>query len=569
MESVRDANRWPVFGSLSGYRRKWLSGDLIAGLTVWAVLAPEALAYASIAGVSPVVGLYAAPGALLLYAAVGSSRHLIVGPMSATAALSAAAVAELATGGSDSFLALTVALAITTGIVAVIAGLLRFGFVASFISEPVLKGFIVGLALTIIAGQLPKLFGVESEGHNFFTDIGHLISHLGETNGRTLAVGLVSLAIVFLTPHWWPRLPVAMIAVIVGIAASRAFDLAAHGVALVGHVQSGLPHIGLPQASGADYLKLVPSAIGIMLVAFAEGLAAAKSYAAKSRYEIDPSRELLAVGASNLASGLCGGMVVGGSLSKTAVNGSAGARTQLSGLVAALLIIPTLLFLTGLFEDLPEATLAAVVIAAVVQLVDISSLGRFYRLGSGPFGSLASRPDFAGAIAALVGVLAFDTLPGLFIGIGISLLLLLYRASRPGIAELGRVPGTDDQYSAIDRFPDNITIPGVIVLRVDGGLFFANADTVRDRLRAEATKTGVRAIVLDGESSPFVDLTAIRMLQDVSDQLERSGVRLVLSHELGGVRESLSLAQGASSEFEIYPTVSSAVAAMGQHASVL
>ena len=247
----------PLFTSLRGYDSSWLRGDLVAGLTVWAVLVPEALAYASIAGVSPVVGLYAAPAALLLYAAFGSSRHLVVGPMS-TGALSAAAVADVATPGSAGFVAHTTALAITTGLIAVLAGVLRLGFLASFISEPVLKGFIIGLALTIVAGQLPDLFGVEGGGGDFFEKLGHLLAHLGQTSLTTLAVGLASLALVLGLRRLAPVVPGSLVTVLAGIAAVGLFNLDAHGVGIVGQIDSGLPALGTPAVAAADYLNLRP-----------------------------------------------------------------------------------------------------------------------------------------------------------------------------------------------------------------------------------------------------------------------------------------------------------------------
>ena len=443
--------RWPVFPSLAGYDRSWLRGDVLAGLTVWAVLVPEALAYASIAGVSPVIGLYAAPPALILYAAFGSSRHLVVGPMSATAALSAAAVADLTTGGPDDILAFTGVLALMTGVLALLAGLLRLGFLANFISEPVLKGFIIGLALTIIIGQVPKLFGIDKTDGNFFEQAWGVLRHLGDTQGRTLVVGAVSLAIVLGLRRWLPVVPGSLVAVIVGVLLVELFALEDKGVEIVGPIDSGLPRIGLPSGRDvADYLQAAGSAAGIMLVGFAEGLGAAKTYATRAHYDVDPNRELIGLGAANAGAGLMTGMVVNGSLSKTAVNGSAGARSQISGLVVAVLTVVTLLFLTGLFEDLPEATLAAVVIAAVVELVDIAALRELYRLYSRRLGRIygrAARPDFIAAVAALLGVLIFDTLPGLVIGVIVSLLLLLYRSSRPHVAELGRVAGTDDQFT--------------------------------------------------------------------------------------------------------------------------
>jgi MFS superfamily sulfate permease-like transporter len=304
-----------MFTSLRQYQRSWLKGDAVAGLTVWAVLVPEALAYASIAGVSPVVGLYAAPPALVLYAAFGSSRHLVTGPMAATAALSAAAVADLTTGPGH-VAAFTVALALATGVLAFMAGLVRLGFLASFISEPVLKGFIIGLALTIIVGQLPKLFGIEKGEGNFFEQAWDFATALGDTRWRTLVVGGASLALVLVLRRVAPAIPGSLVAVVFGIAVVELFSLDEHGVAIVGHIDSGLPSLGLPDGLGwRDYLATAGSAVGIMLVGFAEGLGAAKTYASRNHYDIDTNRELLGLGAANIGSALCSGMVVNGSLS--------------------------------------------------------------------------------------------------------------------------------------------------------------------------------------------------------------------------------------------------------------
>src|SRR6201996_7842042 len=457
--------RLPVFTSLHGYQKGWLRGDLIAGLTVWAVLVPESLAYASIAGVSPVVGLYAAPGALLLYAVFGSSRHLVVGPMSATAALSAATVAEYATAGSGQFVAMTAALAISAGMAALIAGLLRLGFLASFISEPVQKGFIVGLALTIIIGQLPDLFGVDKGSGDFFQKAWHLIVNLGHTHVLTLVVGLASLAVVVGLRRVAPAVPGSLVAVALGIAAVEIFKLEHHGVEIVGHVDSGLPTLGVPDVSFQQYLKLVAGGVGVMLVGFAEGLGAARTYAARHHYDIDANDELIGLGAANLASGLSNGMVVNGSLSKTAVNGSAGANSQVSGLCVAVITVLTRLLRTGRFEKLPEPTLAAIVVAAVIELVDVPALVRLYRVYSGRIGhayGVAARPDFIAAVAALLGVTVFDTLPGLVIGIAASLILLLYWASRPRVAELVKSPGAD-HYADIARLDDPARIPGLVI----------------------------------------------------------------------------------------------------------
>jgi sulfate permease, SulP family len=535
-----------LFPSLKGYRSAWLRPDLVAGLTVWAVLVPESLAYASIAGVSPVVGLYAAPPALVLYALFGSSRHLIVGPMSATAALSAAAVAP--------HFGLTPVLAVVTGIAALGAGLLRLGFLANFISEPVLKGFIVGLALTIIVGQLPKLFGVEGGDGNFFEKLWHLFGELDGTSVATLAVGVASLAIVLGLRRFAPVVPGSLVAVAFGVVLVELLD--PEGVDIVGAIDSGLPSFGLPDASASDYLNLAAGAIGVALVGFSEGLGAAKTYAAREHYDIDANRELVGLGAANLGAGLSSGMVVNGSLSKTAVNGGAGAHSQLSGLVVAVATVVTLLFLTGLFESLPEATLAAVVIAAVIELVDIPALRRLYRVWSTRLGAIygpAARADFLAALAALAGVLVFDTLPGLFIGIATSLVLLLYRASRPNVAVLGRLPG--GHWADVAR-GDAVPEPGVAVLRVEAGLFFANAEHVRREVLAHARVDDVQAVVLDAETVPYIDVTAAQALVQLRGDLERDGVRLLLARDVGQVRDVL---RREGHEQAVFPSVQSAV----------
>jgi MFS superfamily sulfate permease-like transporter len=323
--------------------------------------------------------------------------------------------------------------------------------------------------------------------------------------------------------------------------------------------------MGIPDGSLDLFGRLAGPAVGVLLIGLAEGLGAAKTYAAREHYDIDPDRELLGLGAANMAAGLSSGMVVNGSLSKTAVNGGAGARTQVSGIVVAALTIVTLLFFTGLFEKLPEATLAGVVIAAVWELVDIRSLQRLYRLSTAPLARLSgltARPDFLAAMAALVGVLVFDTLPGLFIGIAVSLTLLLYRAYRPHIATLGLVPGSDTQYGDVERHPENIRPAGVAILRVDSGIFFANAEHVRVTVREAAAEPGVRAVILDLEAAASVDVSAVRMLAELRDDLRVRGSRLVLARNLGQVRELMRLELGERSIADVYPTVAEAVAAL-------
>jgi sulfate permease, SulP family len=553
--------RWKVFQSLQGYESGWLRPDVVAGLTVWAVMIPEALAYASIAGVPPVAGLYAAVPALVLYALAGSSRHLIVGPMSATAALSAAIIAPLAAADSERFVVLSTALAIATGVVGLLAGLARLGFVASFISEPVLKGFIVGLALTIVVGQVPKFFGIEKGEGDFFDQLWSVLTGLGDTDWRTAVVGAISLALVLGLRRWLPLVPGSLVAVAFGIAAVSVFDLDAHGVAIVGHIDSGLPALGIPDGVGLhDYLDLLGPAVGVLLIGFAEGLGAAKTYAAKAGYQIDANRELYGLGAANLGSGLASGMVVNGSLSKTAVNGSAGARSQVSGLVVAALTVVTLLFLTGLFENLPDATLAAVVIAAVIELVDIASLRRLYRVWTQRLGSIygsAARADFLAALAAMFGVLLFDTLPGLLIGIGVSVLLLLYRASRPHVVSVVK---HDSLWLDAERHPDLPENPELLVVRVEAGLFFANADHVRSTVEGMCTDR-TRLVVLDAETSPSIDVTAVEMLAELRDSLARRKIEFRIARSVGQFGDELGAAQSGALPLDIYPTIHAAVAA--------
>ncbi|MFB7877846.1 SulP family inorganic anion transporter [Nocardia sp. NPDC056064] len=550
----------PVFESLQGYRRAWIRPDVVAGLTVWAVMVPEALAYASIAGVPPVVGLYAAVPALVLYALAGSSRHLVVGPMSATAALSAAIITPLAGADAGRYLALSTALAVATGIAGLLAGLIRLGFIAAFISEPVLKGFIVGLALTIIIGQVPKLFGVHKHEGNFFEQTWGLLGNLGDTQWRTLLIGLLSLAIVLGVKRWLPLVPGSLLAVVFGIVAVQLFGLDDKGVAIVGHIDAGLPALGLPGGVGFhDYLDLLGPAVGVLVIGFAEGLGAAKTYAAKSGYTIDANRELFGLGAANLGSGLASGMVVNGSLSKTAVNGGAGAKTQVSGLVVAALTVLTLLFLTGLFEKLPEATLAAVVIAAVIELVDIAALRRLYRVWTHLLGSIyghAARADFLGALAAMLGVLLFDTLPGLLIGVGVSVLLLVYRASQPHIAALAKTGGL---WVDTARHPELTARRDLLVVRVESGLFFANADYVKEQIQHLCTDD-TRLVVLDAETSPGLDVTAAEMLLDLRNTLAHRRIDFRIARSIAQFGDALGSAEAGDTPIGVYPTVAAASA---------
>jgi sulfate permease, SulP family len=551
-----------VFLSLRNYQRDWIRGDVVAGLTVWAVFVPSALAYATIAGVPPVVGLYAAPAALVIYAALGSSRQLITGPSAAAAALSAAVVGSAVAANGDQFVATTAALAICVGLAALVAGAFRLGFLANFISEPVLKGFIVGLSLTVIVGQVPKLFGVEPGTGDFFERAWDFLINIDQTDGLTLLVGIGSLAILLGIRRVASGIPGALVAVVAGVSVVELFDLGAHGVAIVGSINPGLPSLALPDVSLSRFGSLMAAALGVMLIGYAESLGTAKTFAQREDREVDANRELISLGAANLGAGISGGFAVNGSLSKTAVNSTAGGRTQIVSLIVASLTILTLLLLTGFFESLPVATLAAVVIVALVDLIDFSTLRDYYRVYSRRLGrayGFAARADFIAAIAAMLGVMVFGILAGLFTGVLISLLLLLYRASRPPVAELGRVPGSSGHFSDLDRHPENRRVEGIAVLRIEGGLFFANATPVAAEIRRAARRDDVHVVIVDAETVPFIDVTAAQVLDQVARELGADGVRVVIARNVGQVRDVIHAAPGDSILDASYPTVEQAV----------
>lgn len=527
-----------LFATIRPFDRRSLRPDLIAAITVWAVLVPEALAYATIAGVSPIVGLYAAPGALLLYAAFGSSRRLVTGGDAATAALSAAIVGGMVAGDSSAFVQTTAALAICVGIIAVAAGLARLGFVVNFISIPVLRGFILGLALTIIAGQIPHLFGVESSDGNFFDRIWVFLTHLDQVDLPTVAIGLGSLAIILFCKYRHPAIPGSLIAVGLGIGSVMAFDLGAHGVDIVGPISSDLPTVALPDIDLAEAGALVAGATGLLLVGFSESLAAAKAFPSREE-DLDPNRELIGTGAANVGAGMVGGFVVTGSFSKTSISSESGARTQFSGVVVAGLVVLTLLFLTGLFEDLPEAALAAVVIAALIHAVDLVGLRDLARIRErGNSFNPAHRPDFIASLAALLGVTIFDILPGLFIGIGVSLVLLLYRSSIPNVTRMGELSEQPGHWGDLKRHDGAKEAPGVVVLRLEAAVFFANSDEIR-RSVLGSVASNTRAVVLDVETVPYIDVTGAFMFRALSEELREKGVRLLIARDVGQVEDMM------------------------------
>lgn len=511
----------PILGWLPRYQSRWLRSDLIAGLTVVALLIPEGMAYAQIAGVPPQAAFYAAPIGLLLFAILGTSRQLVVAVSAAIASMSFAVVSQIAEPNTTEFVVVTAALAVLSGAFAVLAGLLKLGRVAQFFSESVMVGFISGLALVIAIKQVPKLLGIEGSSGNFWERLWHILRHAGDTHWLTLLVGLVCLMLLLALEHFFERIPAALVALVVGIGVSAALGLDGHGVKIVGDIPSGLARPKWPSITWEQWQLLIPGALGIALVGFAEAIGPARAFAAEHHQPVDPDQELVGLGAANVGAGLFQGFPIGSSLSKSAANDRAGARTQMSGVIAAAATVIVALFFTGFFRELPEAVLGAIVIVAVSGMVKISRMVQLRRL----------RPaDFLLAVVAFLAVLTFETLQALMIAVVVSLLALVGRASEPRLAVLGRVPGGVD-FTSIRRHPENLTEPGVLIVRPENGLFFANAagfrDSILDELRASADP--VQTVLVDLAATTDLDVPSADMLRELHEELHGMDVRLMLT----------------------------------------
>jgi high affinity sulfate transporter 1 len=521
---------FPILEWLPDYSRSMFRPDAIAALTVWALLVPEAMAYAGIAGVPPEAGLYAAPLALLGYAVFGTSKHLNVGPSSTVAALSFSIVSPLAMTGSPEFISLTIILALLTGILLVLGGLARMGVLADFLSKPVMAGFIVGVAITIVVGQVDKMLGFDIENElAFVPDVLIFIANLGQTHLPTLIIGSVSLALLFLLERYFPQIPAAITVLFLAILVSALLGFEELGIHVVGDIPAGLPELGLPGASLDAVLTLVPGAIAIAVVAFAESVATARTYANKFGYKIDPDQELIALGAANVGSGFSQGFVVDGSLSKTAASVGAGAKTQMVSIIAAIVVLVTILFLTPLFRTLPEATLGAIVIHAVWHLINFKKLARYRQV---------TNLDFWTAIIAMVGVLTLGILAGLVLAVFTGLIALLVAAKSVTTSIMGKAPG-ENVYRSLEYYPDSETFPGLLILRFDGSLFFANAPNFADevRLGVRITEPKPRVVLVDGESLTGMDYTAISMIEELYDELSEAGIELWFARVRAAVQE--------------------------------
>ncbi|HEX4555024.1 MAG TPA: sulfate permease [Xanthobacteraceae bacterium] len=525
-------SRLPPVRWLAEYRAAWLPGDVVAGVTLAAYAIPVSLAYAALAGLPPQVGIYGYLLGGLGYVVLGSSRQLAIGPTSAISLMIAGTVAEMANGDMQRYAQIASLAGFTVAALCLFAWALRLSALVKLISDSILVGFKAGAGLTIAMTQLPSLFGVRGGGHNFFDRAVLFAGQLGQTQVVVLAIGVLALGLLVLGGRLLPGKPVALAVVALSIVAATMLGLPALGVPTTGEIPAGLPDLAGPALRLRDVEGIVPLAAGCLLLAYIESVSAARTFAEKHGYVLDPRQELLGIGAANLAAALGHGYPVAGGLSQSAVNDKAGARTPLALVFASLTLALCLLFLTGLLENLPKAVLAAVVLTAIAGLLDFPALYRMWRV---------SRLDFYAAAIALGAVLFLGILQGILCAAVASILMLLARASRPHVAFLGRIPGTDS-YSDLERHPENEALPGMIAFRPEASLIYVNADavleTVLNRLRADGPSE-IRWVVCDLSASPFIDLAGARALHELHRDLEARGIAFRIVGARGRVRDLL------------------------------
>jgi len=517
--------------SLVSYEPKWLWADCLAGVTLAAYAVPVALAYATLAGLAPVVGIYGYMLGGLAYAVLGSSRHLAIGPTSAISLLVGASIAPMAAGDPVRLASVASLVALLVAVLAAVAWALRLSTLTSFVSDTILVGFKAGAGISIAVTQLPSAFGVPGGGDHFLERVWKLTQQLGDADPAVLAVSVGALALLLLGDRLLPGRPVALVVVALSIVATSVFRLHEHGVVTVGAIPAGLPTIGLPGIRPHDVDGDIPLAAACLLLGYVESVSAARALASKHGYDVDVHRELLALGGANLLAALGHGYPVAGGLSQSAVNEKAGAKSRLALVVASIALGVALLFLTGLLRNLPKAVLAAIVLVAVKGLIDVREIGRLRRV---------SRLEFRVAITALVGVLLLGILKGVLLAVIASILLLLHRAAYPHVAALGRIPDTT-RYSDLERHPDNERTPGVSIFRVEAALLYFNVDHVlREVLRHVDTRgEAARLVVWDLSTSPYVDLAGARMLTRLCSELATRNVALRLAEAHATVRDIL------------------------------
>jgi SulP family sulfate permease len=523
----------PLLGWIRSYDRRWLRSDLIAGIAVAALIVPKNLGYAGIAGIPLQNGLYAAAAGAILYAIFGTSRQISTGPSSSLAAVAASTVLAAGVSGQQDAAILVATTAFVSGVLFLVLAALKMGWISQFLSRAVVTGFLFGAALDVVIGELPKLTGTDTSGENSLQELWSWFGTLGKTHGATLLVGVVALIVVFGVRKVAPAIPGALVLLVGGLVASRLFDLGAHGVAVVGDIPSGLPNFQAPSVQMlTDHASVIAvAAVALVMIGFSQTTGDARTFAARHRYRIDVDQESVAQGVANIGAGLFQGMPVSTSLSASSLNDRSGARTGIASLSSGVIVLLTLVFLAPLFSDLPEPVLAALIIEAVVMgMMDVPELRRLFRV---------QRFDFWIAMAAIAGTLLFGVLAGVLIGIALSLLWLVSVATRPPIPLLARERGTHvfrelEAYEGLERVPDTV------ILRMDGGLFFATSDALEDRVRETALTTdGVVAIVLDCGGIDFIDSQGAAKMDELTELARSADITLRLARLKPLVRETL------------------------------
>jgi high affinity sulfate transporter 1 len=502
----------------------------MAAVTMAAFSIPELMAFAKLAGLHPQYGLYAGIFAGIVYFLFGTIKHLVVGPAASQSVMVAGVLGVMASGVHERYLALAMMTSILVGIIFLIARLIKLGWIINLIPIGVFKGFIAGVGLTIIVSQLPKIFGIESAGEDFFTNLFRFLEHVGDLNPYTIGLAALFIGILIVIEWKARKLPGPLIIVVMSILLMKFTDLHDKGVEIIGDIPSGLVAPALPDIVASDVRALLPLALALFIVSFVETMSMGRSLQHKYGYKVDPEQELVALGSTNIVVGLFQGFPVSGSFSRTLLNDHIGARTQMSGLFVSIIVITVVLFLTDVFYHMPEVLLAVLIIVVVYRMVDFRELHRI---------RILDWMEFYIAMIAFGSVLVFGVLEGVLIGVIISFLVVNYRISAPHIAVLGRVPGTD-HFTDMKRQPDNETFPGVMVVRVDAPLIFANSHTVKDRiLEMVDGDTSVRWVVMDLQTSPMLDITASDMLVELDEALAEREVDLRLAEAIGDVQDML------------------------------
>lgn len=538
----------PIIGWLRNYQRQDLGPDFMAGLTTAVMLVPQAMGYALLAGLPPIHGLYASLAPLLLYAILGTSRQLAVGPVAMDSILVAGSVGTIATIGTENYILVAAALGVMVGVVQAGLGFLRAGFLVNFLSRPVVAGFTAAAALIIAASQLGHLLGVElPRTHRVHSVIWEAVRSPSTWSWPTLAIGVASIAALVLFKKRWPRLPGALVVVVVATLVVWALNLSGRGVSIVGEVPAGLPGFRLPSVDRSVLVQLVPAAATIALVSFMEAISVGRTFAQAHRYDIYPNRELVALGFANMAGGVTGGYPIAGGFSRTAVNVRAGARTQLAALITCAVVVITLLVLTRAFFYLPKAALSAIIVAAVTGLIDIRGAAEVYRV---------KRADFYLLVLTFFATLSLGIQWGILVGVAASVLLFLVRTTRPYFAVLGRVPESQT-YLNTARHPHAETIPGIILVRVDAQFYFGNVSFLKETVRTlvRESETPVRYFVLEAAGVNDLDSAAAATLAELDEELAAQGILLVLTRIKGPVRDVLhraGLLEKLASEGRVY-----------------